>query len=65
MLQELVGIHDVQVRRFAQGTLEMRLGYDGVTPLPQALHNLSIGIEDVEEEEPYRLRVRLDLNHAS
>jgi len=65
VLQELVGIHDVQVRRFAQGTLEMRLGYDGNVPLPQALHNLSVGIEDVEEEEPYRLRVRLDLNHAS
>jgi len=65
VLQELVGIHDVQVRRFAQGTLEMRLGYDGTVPLPQALHNLSVGIEDVEEEEPYRLRVRLDLNHAS
>ncbi len=29
VLQELVGIHDIQVRRFAQGTLEMRLGYDG------------------------------------
>jgi len=65
VLQEVVGIHDVQVRRFAQGTLEMRLGYDGTIPLPQALHNLSIGIEDVEEEEPYRLRVRLDLNHGS
>lgn len=65
VLQELVGIHDIQVRRFAQGTLEMRLGYDGNVPLPQALHNLSVGIEDVEEEEPYRLRVRLDLNHAS
>jgi len=65
VLQEVVGVHDVQVRRFAQGTLEMRLGYDGTIPLPQALHNLSIGIEDVEEEEPYRLRVRLDLNHGS
>jgi len=65
VLQEVVGIHKVQVRRFAQGTLEMRLSYDGTIPLPQALHNLSVGIEDVGEEEPHRLRVRLDRNHGS
>ncbi len=64
-LQELVGIHDVQVRRFAQGTLEMRLSYDGASALPQALRGLPIRVEDVEEEEPYRLRVRLDLNSGS
>lgn len=62
-LQELVGIHDVQVRRFAQGTLEMRLAYDGVSPLTNALQSLS-SVQNVEEEEPYRLRVRLDLSHA-
>ncbi len=60
-LQELVGIHDVQVRRFAQGTLEMRIGYDGTVPLVQALRHVT-GVENVEEEEPYRLRVRLNLN---
>ena len=64
-LQELVGIHDVQVRRFAQGTLEMRLSYDGASPLPQVLRGLPLKVEDVEEEEPYRLRVRLDLNNGS
>lgn len=64
-LQELVGIHDVQVRRFAQGTLEMRLSYDGNSPLPQALRGLPIKVEEVDEEEPYRLRVRLDLNNGS
>lgn len=63
-LRELVGIHDVQVRRFAQGTLEMRLSYDGQLSLPQMLRELPIRVEAVEEEEPYRLRVRLDLNNG-
>ncbi len=58
-LQKLSGVHDVQVRRFAQGTLEMRIGYAGTTDLATVLRTLAAEIEDVEEEEPYRLRVRL------
>lgn len=58
-LQKLAGVHDVQVRRFAQGTLEMRLGYDGGSDLAATLRGMETDIEDVQEEEPYRLRVRL------
>jgi hypothetical protein len=58
-LQKLTGIHDVQVRRFAQGTLEMRIGYSGATDLATTLRTLATEIEDVQEEEPYQLRVRL------
>jgi len=58
-LQKLAGVHDVQVRRFAQGTLEMRIGYSGVTDLATTLRTLATEIEDVREEEPGRLSVRL------
>jgi hypothetical protein len=58
-LQKLAGVHDVQVRRFAQGTLEMRVGYAGTTDLATTLRTLATEVEDVQEEEPYRLRVRL------
>jgi hypothetical protein len=58
-LQKLAGVHDVQVRRFAQGTLEMRVGYTGTTDLATTLRSLSAEVEDVQEEEPSRLRVRL------
>lgn len=58
-LQKLMGVHDVQVRRFAQGTLEMRIGYSGATDLATTLRTLATEIEDVHEEEPYQLRVRL------
>lgn len=57
-LQRLTGVHDVQVRRFAQGTLEMHLGYSGGTDLATTLRSLP-EVEDVHEEEPSRLRVRL------
>ncbi len=58
-LQKLAGVHDVQVRRFAQGTLEMRIGYTGATDLATTLRTLATEVEDVQEEEPNRLRVRL------
>ncbi|MGI8855232.1 MAG: hypothetical protein ACR2JW_05745 [Thermomicrobiales bacterium] len=58
-LQKLAGVHDVQVRRFAQGTLEMRIGYTGTTDLATTLRTLATEVEDVQEEEPNRLRVRL------
>jgi hypothetical protein len=58
-LQRLAGVHDVQVRRFAQGTLEMRVGYTGTTDLATALRTLATEVEDVQEEEPSRLSVRL------
>jgi hypothetical protein len=58
-LQKLAGVHDVQVRRFAQGTLEMRVGYTGATDLATALRTLESEVEDVQEEESSRLRVRL------
>jgi hypothetical protein len=58
-LQRLQGVHDVQVRRFAQGTLEMTARYEGETNLATALRGLTAEIEEVREEAPYRLRVRL------
>lgn len=58
-LQRLRGVHDVQVRRFAQGTLEMTARYEGETDLATALRSLDTEIADVSEEAPYRLRVRL------
>lgn len=62
-LQKLGGVHDVQVRRFAQGTLEMRIGYTGTTDLATTLRTLTTEVEDVQEEEPSRLRVRLRTGH--
>lgn len=64
-LQRLAGVHDVQVRRFAQGTLEMRIGYEGGADLADALRTLTTEIEDVREEEPYQLRVRLRTSHEA
>ena len=64
-LQKLAGVHDVQVRRFAQGTLEMRIGYSGATDLATTLRTLATEIEDVREEEPYQLRVRLRTSQDS
>jgi len=64
-LQKLAGVHDVQVRRFAQGTLEMRIGYSGETDLATTLRTLATEIEDVREEEPYQLRVRLRASQDS
>lgn len=58
-LQKLTGVHNAQVRRFAQGTLEMRIGYSGTADLATTLRTLATEIEDVSEEEPYQLRVRL------
>ncbi len=64
-MQKLTGVHDVQVRRFAQGTLEMRIGYGGPTDLATTLRTLATEIEDVQEEEPYKLRVRLRTSQDS
>jgi hypothetical protein len=47
------------VRRFAQGTLEMTTRYEGETDLITALRGLTTEIEEVREEAPYRLRIRL------
>lgn len=62
-LQKLTGVHDIQVRRFAQGTLEMRISYDGVSDLASALRTLETEVEDVREEAPDRLRLRLRASH--
>ena len=62
-LQKLAGVHDIQVRRFAQGTLEMRIGYDGGPDLVSALRTLETEVEDVREEAPDRLRLRLRASH--
>ena len=37
----------------------MRIGYSGPTDLATTLRTLAAEIEDVREEEPYQLRVRL------
>jgi hypothetical protein len=58
-VQALPSVHNVRVRRFAQGTLEMRVEYDGSAPLTDVLRGLPLAVEDVAQEEPFRLRVRL------
>lgn len=58
-VQRLPSIHNVRVRRFAQGTLEMRLDYDGDRPLADLLRGLALPVEEVTQEEPALLRIRL------
>jgi TolA-binding protein len=58
-VQALSSVHNVRVRRFAQGTLEMRVDYDGSAPLTDVLRGLPLAIEEVAQEEAFRLRVRL------
>lgn len=58
-IQGLAGVHNVRVRRFAQGTLEMRVDYDGHLPLTDALRGLPLAVDEVVQEETFRLRVRL------
>lgn len=58
-VQALRGVQNARVRRFAQGTLEMRLDYDGPTPLQEALAGLALAVEAIEQIEPHRLVVRL------
>jgi hypothetical protein len=58
-VQALRGVQNARVRRFAQGTLEMRLDYDGPTPIQEALAGLALAVEAVEQIEPHRLVIRL------
>lgn len=58
-VQALPGIHNVRVRRFAQGVLEMRVDYDGAAPLADLLRRLAQPVEEVTHEDPARLRIRL------
>ena len=58
-VQALPGIHNVRVRRFAQGVLEMRVDYDGPAPLADLLRHLAQPVEEVTQEDPTRLRIRL------
>lgn len=58
-VQALRGVQNARVRRFAQGTLEMRLDYDGTLPLQEALTGLALPVEAVEQLEPHRLAIRL------
>jgi hypothetical protein len=58
-VQALPGIHNVRVRRFAQGVLEMRVDYDGDAPLDALLRGLAQPVEEVTHEDPARLRIRL------
>ncbi len=58
-IQALPGVHNVRVRRFAQGTLEMRVDYDGTTPLTTLLRGLPLSLDAVVQEESFRLRIHL------
>jgi hypothetical protein len=58
-VQALRGVQNARVRRFAQGTLEMRLDYDGPVPLQEALTGLALAVEAIEQLEPHRLVIRL------
>lgn len=63
-IQSLIGVHNVRVRRFAQGTLEMRVDYDGPAPLTEVLRGLPLAVDEVIQEESFRLRVRLAAANA-
>ena len=58
-VQTLPGVQDVRVRRFAQGTLEMRVSYFGDTPLADLLRRLAPPIHDVACGESGHLHVQL------
>lgn len=58
-VQALPGVHNVRVRRFAQGVLEMRVDYDGEAPLADLLRHLAQPVEEVTHEDPTRLQIRL------
>ncbi len=58
-VQALRGVQNARVRRFAQGTLEMRLDYDGAAPLREALSGLALAVEAVEQIDPQHLMIRL------
>jgi phage shock protein A len=58
-VQGLPGVEGVRVRRFAQGILEMRVDYEGQAPLIGLLRDLPIDFEEILQEEPFQLRVRL------
>lgn len=58
-VQALPGVHNVRVRRFAQGTLEMRVDYDGDAPLADLLRGLALPVEEIVQEGPTRLHIRL------
>lgn len=58
-IQGLRGVQNARVRRFAQGTLEMRLEYDGVAPLKEALSELALAVDAIEQIDPQRLVIRL------
>jgi hypothetical protein len=58
-VQALRGVQNARVRRFAQGTLEMRLDYDSPIPLQEALAGLALAVEAIEQIEPHRLVIRL------
>ena len=58
-VQALPGVENVRVRRFAQGTLEMRVDYQGGRPLAELLRELALPIEEIVQEEANRLHIRL------
>lgn len=58
-VQALRGVQNARVRRFAQGTLEMRLDYDDPRPLREALADLTLAVEAIEQLSPHRLVIRL------
>jgi hypothetical protein len=58
-VQALRGVQNARVRRFAQGSLEMRLDYDGAAPLRDALAGLTLAVEAVEQIDSEHLMIRL------
>jgi len=58
-LEELPGARDVRVRRFAEGTLEVSVTYDGTVPLIDAIRGLAFPLDSVSTDEPGTILVRV------
>jgi hypothetical protein len=58
-VQALPGVGNVRVRRFAQGTLEMRVDYHGERPLAELLRELALPVAEIVQEGANRLHLRL------
>lgn len=58
-LQEIPGAHDVRVRRFAEGTLEVSVTYDGIVPLVDAIRGSTFPLDNVSMDDPGIILVRV------
>ncbi len=63
-VQSLVGVQNVRVRRFVQGTLELRADYAGTDTLINAVRQM-VAVDVAEQEAPDRIIIRLVQKQAT